>query len=146
MLSPSATTLWPETHAVSRRILSNTSTPILAGDHVYSARSSGELVCLDAATGRQVWEDRSVTQLKNGASIHLTPHGDGVFLFTDEGDLIRAQLTPAGYREISRAHLLDPTYPFGAGKRAWALPAYANHHVFARSEAELVCASLEAQP
>ena len=65
-------------------------------------------------------------------------------LFTDEGNLISAQLSPAGYREISRAHLIDPTWPFGQTKFVYAPPAFANRHVFARSEAEVVCASLEA--
>ena len=87
-----------------------------------------------------------MTDIGNGASIHLTSSGDAVFLFTDRGDLIRAQITPEGYREISRAHLLDPTYPFGSRKCAWTPPAYANGHVFARSDAEIVCASLSATP
>src|SRR6185436_12750815 len=45
----------------------------------------------------------------DGASIHMTPQGGGYILFTDEGNLIRAELSPAGYREISRSHLIDPT-------------------------------------
>ncbi len=143
---PTATVLWPETRAVSKRILSNTSTALLLGDYVYSAKSSGELVCLEAGTGKQVWQTNTVTDLKNGASIHLTPAGDAVFLFTDKGDLIRAQLTPQGYQEISRAHLIEPTSPFGGRKCAWTPPAYANRHVFARNDEELVCASLAAQP
>jgi len=87
-----------------------------------------------------------VTKPGNGSSIHLTPRGDAVFLFTDEGNLIRAKLTPQGYREISRARLLEPTYQFGDKKCAWTPPAYANRQVFARSDAELVCASLAAKP
>ena len=47
---------------------------------------------------------------------------------------------------MGRAALLEPTYPFGGRKVAWASPAYANRHVFARSEKELVCASLAAKP
>src|SRR5438093_143301 len=39
---PAATVLWPESRA--RRILSNTSTAMLQGDYVYSAKSNGELV------------------------------------------------------------------------------------------------------
>jgi len=46
---PEARVLWPETMAVSRRILSNTSTALLQGDYVYSARSNGELVCASLA-------------------------------------------------------------------------------------------------
>ena len=143
---PAASVLWPETRAASKRILSNTSTALMQGDYVFSAKSSGELICLEAGTGQQVWQTNSVTDLKTGASIHLTPGGEAVFLFTDKGDLIRAQLTPEGYREISRARLLEPTAPFGSRKCAWAAPAYANRHVFARSDAELVCASLAAKP
>lgn len=143
---PAATVLWPETHAASRRILSNTSTPFLRGDHVYSARSSGELVCLEAATGKEVWTNDTVTDLEAGASVQLTGVGDAFLLFTDRGDLIAARLSPAGYRELSRTHLIDPTSPFGPRRRAWTPPAYAHGCVFARSDQELVCASLGARP
>jgi outer membrane protein assembly factor BamB len=143
---PAASVLWPETRPATKRILSNTSTALLKGEYVYSARTSGELVCLEANTGKEVWQTNTVTGLKNGSSIHLTPCGDAVFLFTDRGDLIRAQLTPHGYREISRARLLEPTSPFGDRKCAWTPPAYANHHVFVRNDSELVCASLAAKP
>ena len=43
---PAATILWPENRGASKRILSNTSTPLLAGDYVYSAVNAGALVCL----------------------------------------------------------------------------------------------------
>jgi outer membrane protein assembly factor BamB len=143
---PAASVIWPETRAVSKRVLSNTSTALLRGEYVFSAKTSGELVCLEAATGKQVWQTNTVTELKNGSSIHLTPCGEAVFLFTDQGNLIRAQLTPQGYREISRAHLLEPTSPFGDRKCAWTPPSYANGHVFARNDAELVSACLAAAP
>ena len=143
---PAASVLWPETKAVSKRILSNTSTALLQGDYVFSARISGELVCLEASTGKEVWQTNTVTEPGNGSSIHLTPCGEAMFLFTDRGDLIRAELTPQGYREISRARLLEPTSPFGSKKCAWTPPAYANRHVFARNDKELVCASLAAKP
>ena len=143
---PAAAVLWPEARSPVRRILSNTSTPLLRDACVYSAKSSGELVCLDAATGKVLWETNRVTDLRGGASIQLTASGDSVLLFNDRGELIRARLTARGYSEMGRAALLEPTYPFGGRKVAWASPAYANRHVFARSEKELVCASLAAKP
>jgi outer membrane protein assembly factor BamB len=143
---PAASILWPETLAPMKRILSNTSTALLQGDHVFSARISGELVCLEAGTGKQLWDEKTVTELGNGSSIHITPCGNTAFLFTDRGDLIRAELSPERYREISRAHLLNGTSPFGKTKRAWTPPAFANRHVFARNDLELVCASLAAAP
>jgi outer membrane protein assembly factor BamB len=140
---PAASFRWPEDRAPAKRILSNTSTAVPQGEYIYSCRSPGELVCLEAGTGRQLWSTNSVTKPKNGASIHITPQGGGFFLFTDEGNLIRAQLSPTGYRELGRSHLIDPTWPFAGTKYVYAPPAFANRHVFARSEAEVVCASLE---
>jgi outer membrane protein assembly factor BamB len=142
---PAATFRWPENRAPSKRLLSNTSNPMWQGDYIYSARSSGDLVCLEAATGKQLWSTNSVTKPKNGASINITPQGGEYFLFTDEGNLIRAQLSPVGYLEISRSHLIDPTWPFAGAKYVYAPPAFADLHIYARSEAEIVCASLAKQ-
>jgi outer membrane protein assembly factor BamB len=138
---PAASALWPDTKAVSRRILSLTSTGLIQGSHVFSGKSSGELVCLEVNTGKQVWQTDRVTKLGSGASIHLTPNGDGVFLHTDQGELIRAQLTGKGYQEISRTLLLAPT----AEEKAWAAPACANRHVFARNNREQISVSLAAR-
>ncbi len=143
---PEASMLWPETRPAMRRILSNTSTALLRGEYVFSAKTSGELICLEASTGKELWQTNTVTSLKNGSSIHLTPNGDSVLLFTDEGNLIRARLSAGGYQEISRTHLIDPTTPFGGRNVVWPPPAYANRHVFARNDHELICASLAAKP
>ena len=45
--TPAASVVWPETRVVSKRVLSNTSTALLQDDCVFSAKTSGELVCLD---------------------------------------------------------------------------------------------------
>jgi outer membrane protein assembly factor BamB len=144
---PEATVRWPESRVVTRRILSNTSTAMIQGEHVYSAKSGGELVCLEAATGKLVWSTNTVTTLKSGASIHLTPTltPDVTFLFNERGELICARLTPEGYYESGRGLLVAPTVPFGGRNCAWAPPAFANRHVFARTDKELVCASLRAE-
>jgi outer membrane protein assembly factor BamB len=141
---PSASVLWPESRAPSQRVLSNTSTPFLDGDYAYSAKISGELVCLEASTGKQVWQTNTVTSLKNGSSIHITQNGDSFLLFTDQGNLIRARLSSKGYRELSRAHLINGTYPYNGRNVVWSAPAYANGHVFARNDKEIICASLAA--
>ena len=106
----------------------------------------GELVCLDATAGRQVWEEKKVAALRNGSAIHLTPCGDITYLFTDAGDLLSTDVTPLGCREISRTHLLAPTTPFMGPLMAWWPPSYANDHIFTRNDEELVCAFLTAAP
>jgi len=142
---PAAKVLWPDTPSGTRRILSDTSTPLLKDDYVYSPRSGGQFVCLDAATGRELWQTNTVTALRRGACVHFTPNGSSVFLFTDQGDLVRAQLTPAGYNEIGRTHLIEPTSPLFENKFAWSAPAFANRNIFVRNDLELRCYSLAAR-
>jgi outer membrane protein assembly factor BamB len=143
---PGAKILWPDTKSATRRVLSNTSTALFRDNYVYSARMTGELVCLEAATGKQLWMNDKLTAAKNGASVNPTPNGNLTFLFTDEGNLILAELSPAGCREISRAHLIDPTTPLFGKNHAWVPPAYANGNIYVRSDKELVSAALKAAP
>ena len=136
--------LWPESRVVTRRILSGTSTPLLQANYVYSLNPAGNLVCLEADTGRQVWETDRVTRPKSGSSatMHMTVNGGSVFIYNELGELILAHLSPEGYQEICRTTLVEPTYPFGGRKLTWAPPSFANRHVYACNEKEIICASL----
>lgn len=142
---PAAKTLWPEDAGVARRILSDTSSGVLLGDYVYGAKSGGEFVCLKAASGEEVWRTNAVTDLMNGASVHVTMHGDSAYLFNSRGELIQAHLRPDGYEEISRAKLIEPTSPFGSSKLAWSAPAFAHQNVYVRNDREVICFSLAAK-
>src|SRR5207245_5831209 len=68
---PAAKVLWPDTPSGTRRILSDTSTPLFRDDFIYSPRSGGLFVCLDAGTGRELWQTNTVTDLRQGACVHL---------------------------------------------------------------------------
>ncbi|WP_206026313.1 PQQ-binding-like beta-propeller repeat protein [Roseimicrobium sp. ORNL1] len=145
---PGSSILWPDTKAVSHRVLSNTSTAMLTEGHVYSATTKGELVCLDAQTGAKLWTKDGLTSKATGTAIHFFPQGTSngngsVLLYTDQGNLIRAKLTPQGYEEVSRTKLLEPVYTFSGRKLCWSPPAFANGCVFARNEKEMVCAELK---
>jgi hypothetical protein len=140
---PSAALLWPQ--AISKRILSNISTPLFRDGLVFSVDQSAKLVCLDAANGQQIWATDQAADGKSGrsTSIHMTVNGDSVLLFNDQGVLIRARLVRDGYHEISRVQLIEPDYQFGGRKIAWSAPSYANRHVFVRNQKELINASLD---
>ena len=133
---------WAAREGVSGRILSDTSSPVIQGDFVYSAKSGGEFLCLNAVTGEEVWRTNTVTQLGSAASVHVTTHGDSAYLFNDRGELIQAHLAPRGYEEVSRTKLIEPTSPFGGRKFAWAAPAFARKNVYVRNDQELFCVSL----
>jgi len=122
------------------------STPYLEGDYVYGVDSYGQLRCLEAATGDRVWEDLTATPPARWSNIHMVRNGRRMWMFNERGELIIGTLSPSGFREISRAKLIEPTTGqlSTRGGVCWSHPAYAYRHVFARNDRELVCASLAA--
>jgi outer membrane protein assembly factor BamB len=122
------------------------STPVLQGDYVFGVDSYGELRCLDARTGDRIWEDQTATPRARWSNIHFVKQGDRYWMFNERGDLLIGRLSPEGFQELSRAHLIDPTLGQLRQRNGvcWSHPAFAEGHVFARNDVELVCASLEA--
>lgn len=120
------------------------STPLIKGQHIYGVDSYGELRCLDLNTGDRIWENTTAVPRARWATIHTMRDGDREIMLNDQGELIFAKLTPEGYEEYSRTKLLAPTLrqlPRRNGV-TWAHPAIANGVIFARSDSELVAASL----
>jgi outer membrane protein assembly factor BamB len=123
------------------------STPLLKDGHLYGMCGFGELRCLKADTGEVVWESLEAIggRKAQSATAFLVPHEDRCFLFSDQGDLIIARLSPEGYEELDRAHLLDPT-TFARGRTVvWSHPAFAGRCVFARNDKEMICVSLASE-
>ena len=61
-----------------------------------------------------------------------------MFLHNEQGELILARLSPAGYEERGRATLVEPTRPVNRRMTIWSHPAFAMRSVFARNDRELV--------
>jgi len=120
-------------------------TPFLEDGYVYGVCSYGQLRCLKAGTGERVWETFEATtsgESVRWANAFIVKNGDRFFLFNEKGDLIIAKLTPRGYEEISRAHLLEPTNTAAGRDVLWSHPAFANRHIYARNDKEIICADL----
>lgn len=121
-------------------------TPFLENGYIYGVCSYGQLRCLKIETGERVWETLQATtpdgKEARWANAFLIKNGDRFFVANEKGDLIIAKLSPAGYQEISRTHLLEPTNTAGGRAVVWSHPAFANRHVYARNDQEIVCASL----
>ena len=125
-------------------------TPIIQGDYIYGFGSYGQLRCLVAATGERVWESQEATgERGRWVSAFMVQHEDRVFINNDRGDLIIARLSPEGYEEISRTFLIAPTTRPGNRRELtyvnWSQPAYANRHIYARNDEEIISASLAAR-
>jgi outer membrane protein assembly factor BamB len=128
-------------------------TPFIKDGYIYGVCSYGELRCLKAETGDRLWQTYKATSggpKERWSNAFIVAQGDRYFLFNEKGDLIIARLTPQGYEEISRAHLLDATNRMVARQREheasvlWSHPAFAHRSVYARNDKEIICASLAA--
>ncbi len=122
-------------------------TPFIADDFIYGICSHGQLRCLKATTGERVWETFQATGVKKPerwANAFLVRHEESknFFIFNEKGDLIIARLSPQGYEEISKAHLIDPTQVAMGRDIVWTHPAFAYRCIFVRNDKEIACYSL----
>ena len=120
--------------------------PVFQDDHHYYSALSDDLCCFEVSSGNQLWTAKGVSAGHGNAMFQMTVNGDRVFILNEDGQLILARLSPAHYEELGRTTLLEPTKgtwtPTGDRPKIWAQAAYANGHIFARSDQEIVCASL----
>jgi outer membrane protein assembly factor BamB len=152
---PAATLVWGGpgeqdpgfTHDTPNTVNSVISTPVIDGDHVYGLDNDGQLRCLEAATGKLVWKtDALLKEHAMYGTAFFVRHEDRYFINNDRGELVIARLKPAGFEEISRAKLVEPTNPYVRRRQLpnvlWSHAAYANRHVVVRNDNEVARFSL----
>ena len=118
------------------------STPMIDDGYIYGVGSYGQLRCLNEETGERIWETFDATGKGRWWNAFLIRHGDKTILANEQGDLIFAKLSPDGYHELSRSHLIEPTNKAQRRDVVWSHPAFANRCVFARNDKEIVCVDL----
>ena len=104
---------------------------MLYKDHLYGFdgqhNSRGKLVCLDIATGEVKWAEP-------GMPVGSLMIADGkIIAMLDGGDLLIAEATPKGYKELGRTKVLDD--------QCWTYPVLCGGRIYCRSNKgeELVC-------
>lgn len=148
---PTAQVLWRGKSSSEQKtdgLHSIMSTPFLEDGHIYGVCSYGQLRCLKADTGERLWETFAATtggQPLRWANAFLIKNGDVFFLPNEKGDLIIARLSPRGYEDLSRAHLLEPVNHDCGRNVVWSHPAFANRCIYARNDREIICVSLAAE-
>lgn len=120
------------------------STPVWIDDHIYGVDSYGEFRCIAASDGSRTWSSQEAVPKARWSTVHFVQNGDDVWMFNERGELIVGQLSPEGYKEISRAQVIKPTLPQlrRRGGVCWSHPAFANRKVFLRNDEEIICVNL----
>ncbi len=124
-------------------------TPFLLGGHIYADGKKGRYTCANLDTGERLWtsyEPSTGSRPQWWATVFTVRHEDRFFLINDLGDLIIARLSPAGYEELSRARVIEPTHRVGGRTVVWSHPAFANRCIYYRNDKEIVCVSLATSP
>jgi outer membrane protein assembly factor BamB len=118
--------------------------PVLQDGYVYGVGFEGELRCLSMENGAELWQTYTELAGKKAdcGTAFLIPQGDRFVIFNDLGDLIFARLSQEGYKEIDRAHIVEPVQSARGRHVVWSHPAFADSCVFARNDNEIICVSL----
>jgi outer membrane protein assembly factor BamB len=146
-VSGSPELLWQRAGASERKtdaLHSMIMTPFIRGGQVYGIDSYGEMRCLNLANGDRVWEDTTLLPKGRWATAHFVQNGERTWITTEQGEIVIAKLTPAGFQPISRARFITPGTTLRGRDYliAWSHPAYAYQSLFARNDTELVCIPL----
>lgn len=121
-----------------------------SGGYLYSAGGRQDFRCVNIRTGERLWETTAPLQDYRGNrttswpstfSFHHPPSGR-TFLYNDHGEFISATLSPDGYREHSRASLMEPTHLVGGRRLVWSAPAFADRKLYLRNDLEMRCYDL----
>jgi outer membrane protein assembly factor BamB len=153
---PAASLLWSglgeqdrdHTHDTPNTLNSVISTPVLDNGYVYGLDNDGQLRCLDAATGTEMWKtDALLKEHAMYGTAFFVKHGDRYFINNDRGELVLARLSPKGFQELGRTQLIEPTHPYVRRRQLpnvlWSHAAYANRHIIVRNDREIVRFSAE---
>ncbi|MCS1411159.1 MAG: Outer membrane protein assembly factor BamB [Verrucomicrobia subdivision 3 bacterium] len=119
------------------------STPFLQDGTLYGCNvETSELMAVKLDNAERLWATLKPTIGEGNRGRHgtafIVKHKDRFFLFSETGDLILAKLSPEGYEEISRFHVLEPTNEVFGRPCVWSHPAFAEKSCFARNDKELV--------
>lgn len=98
--------------------------------------TSAVLLCTEFATGKVVWENRSV-----GAASVCVANGL-LYLHGENGEVALAEATPTGYQEKGR--FTPANSPELGQSKAWAYPVVANGRLYIRALGSLWCYDIKA--
>ena len=118
--------------------------PFLDGDVMYGMGQGGDFFALNPLTGERLWQTTWPLgkRRKQTGTAFIVQHEDHYWLFSEQGELIIAELTPAGHKELDRTKVIEPTNVAFGRSVVWSAPAFANRRVYLRNDKECICLDL----
>ncbi|MFN9289489.1 MAG: PQQ-binding-like beta-propeller repeat protein [Planctomyces sp.] len=120
--------------------------PFLDKEVLYGFDQKGVLRALTIPDGKRLWETSDAIGKRPAGSetAFIVRQGSRYVLFNELGELLLAELTAEGYREIDRAKVIEPSnFAFGR-EVVWSMPAFANRHIYLRNDNQIICVDFAA--
>ncbi len=142
--TPTATTVWKDKPKAA--ISPVNVQPFVEGDVIYGFDGDGQFTAAKLPSGARLWRTpQPVSRRPVGSgTAFLVRQADRLWMFCETGDLVIGQVSPQGFKELDRAHVLAPTGAAFNRDVAWCAPAFADGKMFVRNDKELVCIDLSA--
>lgn len=104
------------------------------------------LIAVSMENGERLWSSTAPTlaadarEKSRHGSAFLVYHeaNEQYWIFGEAGDLILAELSAEGYKELGRQHLVAPTNQAWGRPVVWTHPAFAERSVFVRNDKEII--------
>ncbi len=116
----------------SREMMNHHGGVVLLNGYLYGFNNA-ILSCLEFATGKTIWRDRSVGK-------GTLTYADGLLYLLGENNVVGlADASPAGYKERGRFQIADQGWP------SWAHPVVCGGRFYIRNQGTLACYDIKAR-
>ncbi len=145
---PDAAVLWRTKPAKTATLLEGInavmSSLLVKDGYFYGLNGMGHMVCQEVETGKVVWKSNDLFGGKDAfcGTVFWVEAEGRIYGMTDQGDLVILKLSPGGYEELSRAHVLEPTHAAQGRKAIWTHPAFVDKKLYVKNDKVMICVSL----
>lgn len=118
--------------------------PIAVGDIIYGMDQSGDLMAFKVPSGERLWSTPKVLgdRAAGNDTAFIVKNGDQFLLFNEKGEIVVATMSADGFKEITRAKVIEPTNSAFGRPVVWCAPAYSDGKMYVRNDEECVCIQL----
>lgn len=117
-----------------QKISPHWSSAALIDGHLYTTTPPGYLVCVEAATGKEMWRSKGTARgFEHGGLIAVD--GTLIVIEGNTGNVVQVEVSTEAYHELGRINPLESS-------RCWVAPVVAHGKLLVRSPEELVCLDL----
>lgn len=118
--------------------------PFFEDGVLYGLDQSGELAAVAIPSGERLWQTPQPLseRRRDSGTAFIVKQADRFWMFTEQGELVIAEMDKDEFREIDRTKVIEPDNVALGRNVVWSMPAFANRHAYIRNNSEIICVDL----